>query len=149
MRSQGYTARVGLGTTAAFVAVAILAIELGYVTLNRFQEARDEEQVAEIVQEWIGDHPIEVVKVDVITEASKRIVELQLTFDVPARFVHEVAAPSEMLSEAPRAKDLADALVQVLGQDIDIVWRANTRYMGHVDVSKGKSIESPPLGSEK
>ena len=143
MRSQGYTARVGLGATAAFIAVAILAIDLFYVTVQRFQEARDEERVAEVVQTWIGDRPVEVVDVDVSAHAGKRIVDLRLIFDVPWRFISEAAAPIDKVSEELRMKDLAGPLVQVLGQDIDIVWRAKTRYIGHLDVSTGETIEAP------
>jgi uncharacterized membrane protein len=148
MRSKGHAVRVGLGTMGAFVAVAILAIQLFYVTMERFGEARDQERVATVLQTWIGDHPVEVISVDVQTHDDKKIIDIRLVLDVPFRFTRLVAAPTDMVSEELKAEDLVDAIVQVLGRNIEIIWRGNIRYAGHLDVTTGDSSESPPPTSE-
>ena len=149
IRSKKHTARVGLGTLVAFVAVAILTIELFTVTMERFREARDEERVAKVVQTWIGDHAVELVSVDVKKRAAKKIVELRVIFDVPSRFANVVMAPSDMISEELEGEDLVDAIVQVLGQDIAIAWRAELRYATYLDVSTGKKKDLSPKELKK
>ncbi len=149
MRSKGYSARVGLGVTVSFVVVAILTIELFYVTIQRFEEARAEERVATAVQNWIGDHAVEIVSVDVKELNGKEKVELQLIFDVPAQFASKVASIGDMISKELQEEDLFDAIVQVLGRETEVVWRANIRYISHLDLSTDESKKLVPQRSEK
>jgi uncharacterized hydrophobic protein (TIGR00271 family) len=133
MRKMGHAVRVGFGATATFVVVAFIGLELARQTIERFQDARDEELVSLAVQEWIGSKAIEVERVDVRGDE----VELVLVFDAPFRYAYELSVPAEIVSDAGPESLLAQKISDILDREVKLIYRANLRYSGSYQASPG------------
>ena len=148
LRERGFATRFGAGALATIVVVAILTLELSTVTLARFREARDEEQVVAAIRRFAGDEPIEVVRVDVLRGYATKTVEIWLIVDVPLSAGQEIAAPAARVPETLRERNLRGYLLEVLGQEADVVLRVQLRYAGLIDLRSGLQREAPQVETE-
>ena len=128
MRDKQMTTRVTLGAVVSFIVVAVLAVDLANVTLERFREARDEELVLASIQEWAGPHSVETYRVDVDQDQ----VELWMVFDVPWHRVDQVAAPGQLVSSDLDENRLVKGIQEVLGRDVEVLFRGNIRFAGRL-----------------
>jgi hypothetical protein len=124
MREKGYGVRVGVGAFIMLLAVALISLDLGRQTLDRFQEARDEELVILAINQWIGSHPVEIQRVDVAEDT----VEISLIFDVPMHFADEQRPPTEMISDDLDERILFHKLREILGRPVETIYRGQVRY---------------------
>jgi uncharacterized hydrophobic protein (TIGR00271 family) len=137
MRETGLITKVSLGTTFTFAMVALITLHLGSVTLERFREVRDEENVAAVVSAWAGDNPVEILRVDVLERSNPRIVEIWLLLDIPLYLAREVVPPWEQYTSKLTGRDLYAALRRVLGPDTHIVLRGQPRHSATIDLKTG------------
>lgn len=140
VRDSTIVTRVRLGTAFAFVIVAVITLHLGSVTLERFQEARDEENVAAVVSAWAGDNPVEILRVDVLEKSNPRIVEIWLLLDIPLYLAREVLSPWEQYTSKLKGQDLYAGLRRVLGADTHIVLRGQPRHSAIIDLNTGEYL---------
>lgn len=126
MREKGYVVRVGTGAIIMLVGVALITLDLARQTIERFQEARDEELVLVAIREWIGSQPVEIQQVDV----KRDTVRISLIFDVPLHFAMKSKAPSEMVSDELEAPILFRSVQDILGRPVETIYRGQIRYSG-------------------
>ncbi len=147
MKERGYKKRFGIGAFITLLAMVLLCLQLGSVTIQRFQEGHDEERVAAAVRTWAGDQPVETIRVNVLKNTAVKTVEVWIVVDVPLSLAHEVRSPRDSLPEELTAsgETLRQAIEDVLGSDADIVLRFQIRYGGLVDLRTGLEIGTAPV----
>ena len=145
VRDSRHVVRVSLGTAITFGILVVIAIQLTTVTLERFRQARDKEQVVAAVRAWAGENPVEIIRLDVFGKEPKTL-ELWLMVDAPFHHSRTILPPVEQIAPGLDIKDLYGALAQVLGPDANLVARAQLRYSGVVQLKTGKVLGLPPSG---
>jgi uncharacterized membrane protein len=78
LKDKNQVAGFGLGAIATFTAASFLAVELGSVTLQRFAEARQEQELSAAIVEWAGDNTVEIAQLDVSRTDDPKTVALWL-----------------------------------------------------------------------
>jgi hypothetical protein len=137
---KAYLRRFGLGAMVTFVAIAFLALELSYVTLERFREARDEERVVAAINLWSRGHPIEITRIDVKKEVDKTLLDVVLLVDVPGYLHKKALAPAEMIPAWLQRDALLQAIEQVLGPQTVFSVRFQPRFASRWDIGSRKLI---------
>ena len=140
---KAYLRRFGLGALVTFTAIAVLAIELGYVTLERFREARDEERVVAAINLWTRGHPVEITRIDVKRKGEKTLVDAALIVDVPGHLHEKVLAPAEMVPSWLRREALLHAIEEVLGPKTEFSVRFQPRFSSRWDVESRTRLGLP------
>ena len=128
-REKALTPFAKLGAVVSFLLVAVIAVQLGRVTLQRFQEARDEELVMVAVGKWAGPHPMEVLGVDVRED----IVVLRFVFDAPLHKADQLVAPGELVSRDLDPPALVSRIREVLKREVEVVFSGMIRFTGTLD----------------
>ena len=146
---KGYLTRFGLGAVITFAAMALLALELGAVTLERFREARDEERVVAAITGWSRGHPLEITSIDVSREDGRTHVKATIVVDVPGYLVQEGRALADMLPPSLRREDLLPAIGEVVGPRTTASIRWHPRFASRWDIDTQKRLDMPqPLRAE-
>lgn len=114
------SARIALTTLGIVVATALIAIPLTARSLEAADASQQNSEVAETVDDWIGDLQLTRVRLDV----DGTVVTVELTG----------------LDEPPRTIDLAENLVPILGPDAEVVVLWDQRAQGRARAG----VDPPP-----
>ena len=142
-------AAFGLQLALTLGAVAVIALHLAAVTLDRVEEASDEAEAANAVREWAGEHTVEVLRLDVHRRDVGKTLELWLMIDVPLAMMEKIATVAESVPEELQGDRLRRALKKALGPGTIVNLRASIRYSGVMDLDAGvQKIDAPAPAPE-
>lgn len=120
-RKLSFTASVFV--TLAFLAVVVL--QLGKSTYNRYLETRTEARVAQAIRDWADPVSVEIIRIDV--SAKRKHADLWLIVDLPIEAAFKVSSIAGLLPDGLRETPLVDVLEDELGPGYLIVVRFQNR----------------------
>ncbi|WP_217355840.1 DUF389 domain-containing protein [Ruegeria sp. HKCCD7239] len=120
-RKLSFTASVFV--TLAFLAVVVL--QLGKSTYNRYLETRTEARVAQAIRDWADPVSVEIIRIDV--SAKRKHADLWLIVDLPIEAAFKVSSIAGLLPDSLRETPLVDVLEDELGPGYLIVVRFQNR----------------------
>ena len=124
----------GLGTILTIAGVVFLTIELGRVSLQRFDEAREEREIASTIAKWAQGNELEILRLDVSRNTDPKTVELWLVVDVPAALDELLLAPKQLIPKALDGEALRTGIIEVVGPKTILQFRMNIRYSEDVEL---------------
>ncbi|MEM1360211.1 MAG: DUF389 domain-containing protein [Pseudomonadota bacterium] len=132
--------------TASFVVisglVAVLILQLGEATVQRYRESRMSQDIAEAVAEWSGPVSVEIMRLHV--RERRKIADLWLIVDMPVDAANTSQSFSQMLPAELRNNSLVRRLRPVLGPDYKIAVRFQPRFAGLVELHDIDDVQNAP-----
>ena len=120
-RKLNFTASVVV--TLAFLALVV--IQLGTSTYNRYLETRTEAELAQTIRDWADPVSVEIIRVDV--NAKRKHADIWLIVDLPIEAAYKVSSIVELLPESLRETPFVDVLRDELGPGYLVVVRFQNR----------------------
>lgn len=138
-RKLNFTASVFV--TLAFLAVVV--IQLGKSTYNRYLETRTEAEVAQAIRDWADPVSVEIIRIDV--NAKRKQAEVWLIVDLPAEAQFKVSSVAGLLPEQLRENPLVDVLQSELGPGYLAIIRYQTRIGAQIILGTENVQQAPDV----
>ncbi|WP_425081107.1 DUF389 domain-containing protein [Ruegeria arenilitoris] len=138
-RKLNFTASVTV--TLAFLALVVL--QLGKSTYNRYLETRTEAQVAQAIRDWADPVSVEVIRIDV--NAKRKQADIWLIVDLPIEAAYKVSSVAGLLPESLRETPLVEILQDQLGPGYLVVVRFQNRIGAQVILGTDAVQQAPDV----
>ncbi|MEX0308464.1 MAG: DUF389 domain-containing protein [Ruegeria sp.] len=138
-RKLNFTASVVV--TLSFLALVVL--QLGKSTYNRYLETRTEAQVAQTIREWADPVSVEIIRIDV--NAKRKHADIWLIVDLPVESAYEVSSIAGLLPDSLRETPLVDVLRDQLGAGYLVVVRFQTRIGAQIILGTDAVQQAPDV----
>ncbi|WP_170538049.1 DUF389 domain-containing protein [Ruegeria arenilitoris] len=138
-RKLNFTA--GVVITMAFLALVV--VQLGKSTYNRYLETRTEAEVAQAIRDWADPVSVEIIRIDV--NAKRKRAEVWVIVDLPPEAQFKVSSVAGLLPESLRETSLVDVLQDELGPGYLAVIRYQTRIGAQVILGTETVQQAPDV----
>jgi len=129
------------GILSVVLFMGILLVQLGHATYTRYQKQEAEVQISDAIAEWAGEHPIEIVRIDV--EPQQKIAEVWLIVDLPIEASYRVGSVAELLPPGIRREEIRDVIFDNIGHEYSVAVRYQTRIAGLFLYGTEKALPVP------
>ncbi len=129
------------GILSVVLFMGILLVQLGHATYTRYQKQEAEVQISDAIAEWAGEHPVEIVRIDV--EPQQKIAEVWLIVDLPIEASYRVGSVAELLPPGIRREEIRDVIFDNIGHEYSVAVRYQTRIAGLFLYGTEKALPVP------
>lgn len=120
--------RFSAGLVINLVVLAVVVVQLGNATYQRYEAVRAETRIAARIHDWAAPTSIEILRVQV--RPSRMHADIWVIIDVPVAFASDAIALDAMLPDHLEDRSIMDELTEELGAGYEVTMRFQTRFAG-------------------